>query len=215
LVSYLQQQLHWEQAQLSVAMPIFTTPEFRWQALLALGLPLFIVTMASQNMPGIAALQAHGYGGVPISKLLAFSAGLTLLLAPFGAFMLNLAAITAAICMNAHAHADPDKRYTAAVVAGFAYLFLGIFGGGIASLLLTFPIALIQGIAGIALLGTIGNGLAQALQNDSEREPALMAFLVTLSGVKFAGIGSAFWGVVVGALALFIMQRSKGPSSGV
>ena len=142
----------------------------------------------------------------------AFSAAQTalpLVLAPFGAFALNLGAITAAICMGKEAHEDPAKRYTAAVSCGAMYIVIGIFGAAITGLLTAFPKELVVAIAGLALLGSIGSGLAAAVKDESHREAALITFLVTLSGVVIAGVGSAFWGVVAGALALFVQQYGQ------
>jgi len=187
------------------ARPVFTAPEFSWQAFVSLALPLFIVTMASQNLPGVAAIRAAGYT-MPISRLITLTGLVTLVLAPFGAFALNLSAITAAICMGPEAHPDPKRRYTAAVVCGALYIAIGLVGALVTELLIAFPRELVLAIAGLALLGTIGGGLQAALQDDRHREAALITFLVTLSGVVVAGIGSAFWGVVAGALALFVQQ---------
>jgi benzoate membrane transport protein len=156
--------------------------------------------MASQNLPGVAAIRASGYD-TPISPLIGVTGAATVLLAPFGAYALNLAAITAAICMGREAHEDPARRYTASAVAGVLYILVGLFGGAVVGLLAAFPPALVQAIAGLALLGTIGAGLSAALREEGTREAALIAFLVTLSGVSLAGIGSAFWGVVAGCLA--------------
>ena len=124
------------------------------------------------------------------------------MLAPFGAFALNLSAITAAICMGREAHEDPARRYAAAVSCGAIYVLIGLFGAAVTGLLTAFPKELVAAIAGLALLGTIGGGLAAAVRDESHREAALITFLVTLSGVTIAGIGSAFWGVVAGAAAL-------------
>jgi benzoate membrane transport protein len=186
--------------------PEWVTPAFSISAFLSLALPLFIVTMASQNLPGVAAIRTAGYE-MPISRLITFSGVVNFLLAPFGAFALNLAAITAAICMGDGAHADKNKRYVASVSCGVIYLLLGIFGAAVAGLITAFPKAMIIGIAGIALLGTIGQSLHLALNDTASREAALIAFLVTLSGVTLGGIGSAFWGVVAGALALLISRK--------
>jgi benzoate membrane transport protein len=197
---------------LALAMPVLTAPQFSYGAIVSLAIPLFVVTMASQNMPGVAAIQAAGYGGkqgIPVSRILTLTGITTLVLAPFGAFALNLSAITAAICMGREAHADPDRRYTAAVSCGVIYVLLGVFGGTVAGLLTAFPKELIAAIAGLALLGTIGGGLAVAVRDERHREAALITFLVTLSGVVVAGIGSAFWGVVAGALALLIQQFGR------
>ncbi|OSZ63952.1 benzoate/H(+) symporter BenE family transporter [Hydrogenophaga sp. IBVHS2] len=187
------------------ARPVFTAPEFSVQAFVSLALPLFIVTMASQNLPGVAAIRAAGYD-MPISRLVTLTGLVTLVLAPFGAFALNLSAITAAICMGPEAHPDPKRRYTAAVVCGALYLAIGLVGALVTGLLIAFPRELVLAIAGLALLGTIGGGLQAALHDDRHREAALITFLVTLSGVVIAGIGSAFWGVVAGAIALFVQQ---------
>lgn len=187
------------------ARPVFTAPEFSVQAFVSLALPLFIVTMASQNLPGVAAIRAAGYD-MPISRLVTLTGLVTLVLAPFGAFALNLSAITAAICMGPEAHPDPKRRYTAAVVCGALYLAIGLVGALVTGLLIAFPRELVLAIAGLALLGTIGGGLQAALHDDRHREAALITFLVTLSGVVIAGIGSAFWAVVAGAIALFVQQ---------
>ena len=130
----------------------------------------------------------------------------SLLLAPFGAFALNLSAITAAICMGREAHPDPARRYVAAAVCGLLYCVIGLFGAAVTGVLTAFPRELVAAIAGLALLGSIGGGLGAALKDDAHREAALITFLVTLSGLGLWGIGSAFWGVVAGALALFVQQ---------
>ncbi|MDZ4123769.1 MAG: benzoate/H(+) symporter BenE family transporter, partial [Hydrogenophaga sp.] len=189
----------------ALARPVFTIPEFTLAALVGLALPLFIVTMASQNLPGVAAIRAAGYD-MPVSRIITMTGLATLVLAPFGAFALNLSAITAAICMGEEAHPDKSKRYTAAVACGALYVLIGLFGAAITGLLMAFPKELVLAIAGLALLGSIGSGLHAALRDDDHREAALITFLVTLSGVVVAGIGSAFWGVVAGALALFVQQ---------
>ena len=196
-----------------LAMPIFIAPSFSWAAAVSLALPLFVVTMASQNLPGVAAIQAAGYGGktdgIPISKIITLTGLATLVLAPFGAFALCLSAITAAICMGKDAHPDPAKRYTASAVCGALYLLIGVFGAAITGVLSSFPKELIAAIAGLALLGTIGNALATAVKDESHREASLITFLVTLSGLQISGVGSAFWGVVAGALALFVQNWAK------
>jgi len=196
----------------SLAIPVFVAPEFHWGAIVSLALPLFVVTMASQNLPGVAAIQAAGYGGhdgIPVSRIITLTGIATLVLAPFGAFALNLSAITAAICMGPEAHEDRNKRYTAAVSCGAIYVVLGVFGAAITGVLTAFPKELVAAIAGLALLGTIGSGLATALREESHREAALITFLVTLSGVVIAGVGSAFWGVVAGAIALVVQQFGR------
>ena len=189
----------------SLSIPVFTAPVFGWNAVISLALPLFVVTMASQNLPGVAAIRATGYD-MPISKIITLTGLATLVLAPFGAFALNLSAITAAICMGKEAHPDPAKRYTAAATCGAIYVAIGLFGAIVTSLLAAFPKELIVAIAGLALLSTISAGLATALKDEVNREAAIITFLVTLSGVVIADIGSAFWGVVAGAVALFVQN---------
>ena len=196
-----------------LAMPIFMAPSFSWAAAISLALPLFVVTMASQNLPGVAAIRAAGYGGpvggIPISNIITLTGLATLVLAPFGAFALGLSAITASICMGKDAHPDPAKRYTAGAASGAIYLLTGVFGAAITGVLSSFPSELIAAIAGLALLGTIGNALATAVKDESHREASLITFLVTLSGLQIAGVGSAFWGVVAGAIALFVQNMAK------
>ena len=197
------------------ARPVLTLPSFTWSAAISLALPLFVVTMASQNLPGVAAIAAAGYShgadkpGIKVSPIITLTGLATLVLAPFGAFALNFSAITAAICMGREAHPDPDKRYTAAVSCGAIYVLLGIFGTAITGALTAFPKELIAAIAGLALLGTIGSALATAMRDEFHREAALITFLVTLSGVVIAGVGSAFWGVIAGALALLVQRAGK------
>ena len=191
--------------QWAFTVPVFTAPEFSWRATVSLALPLFIVTMASQNLPGVAVIRAAGYR-MPISKIITLTGAATLVLAPFGAFALNFAAITAAICLGREAHVDPDRRWVAAAANGVIYCMVGVFGAAVAGLLAAFPRELVVAVAGLALLGTIASGLAAALKDDAHREAALITFLVTLSGVELLGVGSAFWGVLFGAAALFVQQ---------
>ena len=199
---------------LEFAKPVFIMPEFSLHALIGVALPLFIVTMASQNLPGVATIRASGYEA-PVSPLVGWTGLATLLLAPFGAFAINLAAITAAICMGREAHEDPARRYVAALSAGFFYLLVGLFGATVAAVFAAFPRELVLAIAGLALLGTIGNGLVLALTNEGDREPALITFLVTASGVSLLGIGSAFWGLIAGGLALLILRGKRHHLAGI
>ncbi|MBS0408015.1 MAG: benzoate/H(+) symporter BenE family transporter [Proteobacteria bacterium] len=209
-VAAAQGHIAWSQVQWEWARPVWTTPHFTWQATVSVALPLFVVTMASQNVPGVAVMRATGYQ-MPVSRLISLTGLATLVLAPFGGYALNLAAITAAICMGPEAHPDPARRYTAAVVNGVIYVGIGLFGAAVAGLLVAFPKELVAAIAGLALLSTIGGGLVAALQNEAHREAALITFLVTASGVTLGGIGSAFWGVVAGALALLVTQAGRKP----
>lgn len=203
-------------------VPVFVAPAFSLAAFISMSLPLFVVTMASQNLPGVAAIQAAGFAdrraqggdaGIPVSKVITLTGVMTLVLAPFGAFALNLSAITAAICMGPEAHARPERRYTAAASCGAIYLVIGLFGAAITGVLTAFPKELVAAIAGLALLGTIGGALHTAVQDERNREAALITFLVTLSGVVIAGVGSAFWGVVAGVLALLVQHTGRVPPS--
>jgi benzoate membrane transport protein len=197
--------LNFDEVDLVLATPEFVTPLFSAQAMISVALPLLAVTMASQNVPGLTVLRASGYQA-PSAPLIGWTGVATVLLAPFGGYALNLATITAAICTGKEAHENPQKRYTAAVAAGVFYLLVGIFGATVAALFSAFPAELILAIAGLALLGTIGNGLASALQDEQQREAAVITFLVTASGVSLLGIGSAFWGMLAGALAVLLLQ---------
>jgi len=192
-----------------MARPVWTTPVFSFSALVGLALPLFIVTMASQNLPGVAAQRAAGYA-TPVSPSITATGAAGVLLAPFGGYAFNLAAITAAICMGREAHEDPQRRYVAAVAAGVFYVALGLVGGAVVGLLNAFPRELVLAVAGLALLGTIVGGLAVALKDEAHRDAAGLTFLVTLSGITLLGIGSAFWGVLAGSLALMVQHyRSR------
>lgn len=193
---------------LSVALPQWTTPTFTLNAAISIGLPLFVVAMASQNIPGLAVLRADGYN-VPASPLLSATGIASFLLAPLGAHGVNLAAITAAICTGPHAHEDPRKRYTAAVFCGLFYALAGLFGASLVALFAALPSALLLSVAAIALLGSIGNGLSVAMQAPNEREAALLTFMVSASGISFLGIGSAFWGLVAGVVTLLIVNAGK------
>lgn len=193
---------------MGVALPEFTAPHFSVASLLGIGLPFFLVTMASQNAPGVATLKASGYN-IPVSPLIVVTAAIALLLAPFGVFSICIAAITAAICQGTEAHPDPAKRWLAAASAGVFYLLAGAFGGSISALLTALPLAFIHTLAGLALLSTIAGSLHQALINERERDAAIVTFLVTASGVTLAGIGSAFWGLVAGGVCYAVFSLAR------
>ena len=199
--------LHLGDVELRVAQPVFTMPSLSLAAVFGIALPLFVVTMASQNIPGIAVLRASGYAP-PVSSTIGWIGTTNVLLAPFGAYSLCMAAITAAICSGREAHPEPSKRYVAAVFAGIFYLFTGVFGATVAALFAAFPKELVMAVAGLALFGTIGNSLSAALREDRDREAALITFLVTASGFSLGGIGSAFWGLIAGSIALLLRPRA-------
>jgi benzoate membrane transport protein len=210
-VAAAQGQLHFGGVQWALAAPVFTAPVFSLAAVIGVALPLFVVTMASQNLPGVAAQRAAGYA-VPVSPVIATTGLATLLLAPFGGYALNLAAITAAICMGREAHEDPARRWVASAAAGVFYIAIGLMGTAVVGLIAAFPKELVLAVAGFALLGTIGAGLAAAMKEERQREPALITFLVTASGLTLWGVGAAFWGVVAGLLALLV-QRWRQPGA--
>ncbi len=190
------------------ATPHWTSPSFTVSAAVGLAVPLFIVTMASQNLPGVAVIRGNGYEA-PVSEAVVATGATTVILAPFGGFAFNLAAISAAICAGPHAHHDPEKRYTAVVAAGAFYTVMGLLGGAVVGLLAAFPTELVQALAGLALVGTIAGALAASFAEERMRDAAAITFLVTLSGVEAAGIGSAFWGIVAGAAALAAQRLAR------
>jgi benzoate membrane transport protein len=200
-----QGQLHWGQVRWELATPVFTMPAWSLSAFVGIAVPLFVVTMASQNLPGVAAQRAAGYD-TPVSPVITVTGVASLLLAPFGGYAFNLAAITAAICMGREAHEDPGQRWKASAAAGVLYVATGLLGGAVVGLIAAFPKELVLALAGLALLGTIGSGLAVAMKDEGEREAALITFVVTASGLTLWGVGPAFWGVTAGALAL-VVQR--------
>lgn len=195
-----------EEVTLSLTTPVWMSPSFSWHSLVGVGIPLFVVTMASQNLPGMAVLHAHGYHP-KASPLIGWTGLIGLLLAPFGGFAYNLAAITAAICMGKEVDEDPARRWPATIWAGLFYLLSGLFAASVVSLFSSLPTALMAAIAGLALLGTIGNSLHGALAEAHSRESALITFLVTASGVSWLGIGSAFWGILLGTLVWTFWQN--------
>ncbi|AUU85616.1 benzoate transporter [Leclercia sp. LSNIH1] len=192
----------------ALVMPQFIAPTFNLTTLISIGLPFFLVTMASQNAPGFATMKASGYP-VAVSPLIIVTGGLALLLSPFGVYSICIAAITAAICQSPDAHPDAGKRWLAAAAAGVFYLLAGIFGGSISGLMAALPLSWIQTLAGLALLGTISGSLHQALHNEAERDAAIVTFLLTASGATLAGIGSAFWGLVAGGVCYALLLRTR------
>ena len=180
---------------------VLTQPTFSWGALVGLALPLFVVTMASQNVPGLAVLATYGFRPAPRPIFLATGIA-SLLSAPLGALSVNLAAITAALCAGPDADPLPERRYVAAITAGIGYLALGLLSAAAAALVATAPPLLIEAVAGLALLGAFGASVSAALKDEGDRTAALVTFLLSASGLSFFGIGSAFWGLVGGLVVL-------------
>ncbi|WP_417789430.1 benzoate/H(+) symporter BenE family transporter [Terasakiella pusilla] len=191
---------------LDLTVPVWQTPTFDLSVLIGIGLPLFIVTMASQNVPGIAVLRAHGYQ-TPASPLIGWTGAMGLVFAPFGGYAFNMAAITAALCMGEDVDKDPARRYLATVWVGVFYFLAGLFGATVAGFFATFPSALVAAIAGLALLGTIANSLNAALSDAKGREAAILTFIITASGGTFLSVGTPFWGLLVGLAVYGLNQR--------
>ncbi|MDX3773951.1 benzoate/H(+) symporter BenE family transporter [Chromatiaceae bacterium AAb-1] len=209
LLALTQQQLDLSAVSVTLTSPVWVWPEWSLSALIGTGIPLFIVTMASQNIPGIAVMRASGYN-TPVSPLISWTGLTTLLLAPLGAFSVNLAAITAAICTGEEAHPSPEKRYIAGISAGIFYLLSGLFGATVVALFAAFPVAMVATLAGLALLGTIGASLASATADAKYREAAIVTLLVTVSGISFFNIASAFWGIIAGVITLLFINGLRG-----
>jgi benzoate membrane transport protein len=183
-----------------IAHPVFNLAGF-----VSIALPLFIVTMASQNIPGIAVLKVNRYDPMP-GPLFAVTGFFSVLSAPFGGHAVNLAAITAAMCAGQDAHPDPKRRYWAALISGVGYVVLGLLAGIVTAFVALAPPILIQAVAGLALVGAFSGSAMAAFQAPDSREAAAITFLVTASGVSFGGISGAFWGLVAGGLMLALSR---------
>jgi benzoate membrane transport protein len=208
LVAYLQGLFHLKHLHISLSTPIFTAPVFSFPVLISIGIPLFIVTMTAQNIPGIALIKSSGYKP-SVSPIITWTGITNLLLAPFGGFAFNLAAITAGICLSKEAGNDPLTRYKSAVYAGLFYLLVGLLGATVVTLFHILPNDLILAIAGFALLGILGSSLQTALEDETQRESALITFLVSASGITLIGISAAFWGLAAGILSLFFLSQNS------
>jgi benzoate membrane transport protein len=191
----------------SVAWPEFIMPRFTLAAAMGLGVPLFLVTMASQNVPGLAVMHAHGYRPEP-GPIFTITGLASAVIAFFGAHAINLAAITAALCAGRDAHPDPARRWVASVSGGVGYWVLGLGAGIAATFVAAAPPLLIQTVAGLALLATLGGALTTAAAEERTRLPAMATFVTTASGLAVMGIGAAFWGLLAGG-ALMLLDRLR------
>jgi benzoate membrane transport protein len=198
---------HLSEVHLALVKPVFVMPEWSWHAMLSLGLPLALVTLTGQYVPGMAVLRSAGYA-VPAGGIVGTTGFVSLLLSPFGSHGVNLAAITAAICTGKEAHEDADKRYIAGIACGLIYTLIGIFGGTLALLFSSLPHELIAALAGLALVGAISTGLVNTIQDEKHRDASVITFLVSASGMSFLGLGAAFWGLVIGGVAYFVLHKS-------
>ncbi|MBZ8138642.1 benzoate transporter [Rubrivivax gelatinosus] len=196
----LQQRVDLGGLSLTLARPVFTMPAFSLNALLSVALPLFLITLTGQYMPGMLVLRNDGFrcSANPIVALTGFG---SLLMAPFGSHAFNIAAITAAICTGREAHEDPRKRWIAGIAAGVFYILVGVFGVTLAAVFMAFPSTFITTLAGLALLGTIAGSLAAAMAEPRTREASLITFLAAAANIQLLGVGGAFWGLVIGLAA--------------
>ena len=192
--------LHW-----ALAKPVWIQPDFTWSAIFGLALPLFVINMASQYLPGIAMIKSYGYQP-HVNHLIGWTGLTQALLAPFGCYSVNIAAISAAVSLDDQVHPDPSKRYIAGISCGLFYILIGLFAATLTSLLMSFPHLFIVALAGIALFGTISHNIAIAFAEPSDREAALMTFLFSASGIQFFGVGSAFWGLLFGFAVSMILK---------
>lgn len=190
---------------LALAAPVFSTPAFSLNALLSVALPLFLITLTGQYMPGMLVLRNDGFktSANPIVTITGLG---SLVMAPFGSHAFNIAAITAAICTGREAHEDPSKRWTAGIAAGMFYILVGVFGVTLAAVFMAFPATFITTLAGLALLGTVGGSLASAMFDAKTREASLITFLAAASNITLLGIGGAFWGLVIGLVAYAVLN---------
>jgi benzoate membrane transport protein len=186
-----------------------TVPKWSLSAMVSIAFPLYLVTMASQNVPGMAVLGGYGYRP-PLPGILVGTGLGSAAAAPFGGHAVNLAAITAALAAGPDAHPDPERRWIASVTAGATMIALGLGAGLATALVLASPPVLIEGVAGLALLGALGSAVAAAVADPARREAAVVTFVVTASGVTIAGIGAAFWGLLAGGLMLLLHHRRPG-----
>ncbi|WDG56938.1 benzoate/H(+) symporter BenE family transporter [Pseudomonas chlororaphis] len=204
-------QVSFASLELKPALPVLTVPVFSLNALLSVALPLFLITLTGQYMPGMLVLRNDGFKTSANPILTATGLG-SLLMAPFGSHAFNVAAITAAICTGKEAHEEPAKRYLAGLACGVFYLLVGIFGSTLAALFVVLPATFITTLAGLALLGAIGGSLATALVEPSGRETALITFLATAANITLFGLGGAFWGLLAGLLAHGVMHGRLRPA---
>jgi len=191
--------------ELQLAAPVFTLPEFSLNALLSVALPLFLITLTGQYMPGMLVLRNDGFS-TSANPIVTITGLGSLLMAPFGSHAFNIAAITAAICTGKEAHEEPSKRWIAGIAAGVFYILVGVFGVTLAALFMAFPAAFITTLAGLALLGTIGASLASAMAEAKSREASLITFLAAAANINLFGIGGAFWGLLIGLVAYAVLN---------
>ena len=185
---------------------VYTAPAFNLRSVLVLTVPLLAFCFTTQHLPGLAVLRASGYGRVPAKPLVSLTSFASILTAPFGAHTTTLAAITAALASGPEAHPDPARRYVAGLSSGVFYLLAALSAGVLAGIFAHLPTPLVQALAGLALVATVLGSLSAALHEPRWREAAVLTLLVTASGLSFLGIGSAFWGLVVGSVSAWLLR---------
>ncbi|WP_286822784.1 MULTISPECIES: benzoate/H(+) symporter BenE family transporter [unclassified Idiomarina] len=188
---------------------VWVWPDFNFSLLVGVGIPLYVVTMVSQNLPGIMMLRSNGYA-VPLSPLLRVTGLFGVIMAPLGVFAINLAAITAAICQTSDADTDRNQRYKAAMAAGVFYIIAGLAGSIIVGLFLALPTEATSALAGLALLPVLAVNFRQAFSHEKTLLASVMAFIVTASGVNFLGINSSFWGLLIGLVGYYFLSNISG-----
>lgn len=189
-----------------LASPVFIAPEWSWQATLSLAIPLVLVSLTGQFLPGMAIMRGAGYH-TRARPIIAVTSLTSLVTALFGGITTVVAAITAAICTGKDAHPDPDKRYVAGIANGLFYLVGGSFAGTIVALFTVLPGAFVAVLAGLALIGAISANIMTAIEAEDHREASVITFLVTASGLSLFGLGAAFWGVVIGCVAYALLHH--------
>jgi benzoate membrane transport protein len=190
---------------LHLVQPIWTSPTFSVHSILSLALPLAVVTLVGQHMPGLAVLKTSGFNP-PAKTMVVLTGFISLLFAPFGAHAINPSVVAASICTGAEAHDRPEKRYIAGIAAGLIYIGVGLFGGALAQLLGILPKTMIAALAGLALMGSIQGGLASVINHENHRDASIVTFLVAASGFQFLGLSAAFWSLLLGGLVYFILR---------
>ena len=211
LLTALGGHLDFSRVALSITRPVWIAPEWTLSSTLSLALPLIMVSLTGQFLPGMAVLRLAGYT-TPAKPIMTITGIASLAVACFGGISIVLAAITASLCTGKDAHADPAKRYIAGISNGVFYLIGGLFAGAIVTLFTVLPKALIAILAGLALIGAIGSNLAAAMEDTNHREAAVITFLATASGMTIWGLGAAFWGVLIGLLAAWLLKPKAQPT---
>lgn len=194
----------------SLAIPQWISPEWTWNSTLNLAIPLILVSLTGQFLPGMAIMKLSGYD-TPAKPIITVTSIASLAVACVGGITIVLASITAALCMGKDAHELKEKRYIAGIANGIFYILGGLFAGSIVMLFSLLPKELVAALAGLALLGAIATNISVAMKNDNQRDAALITFLATASGMHFLGLSSVFWGICIGVIAHFILTPRSAP----